>query len=384
MPSTTGGRPAAVRRQVESSVVRADGAAGVTVVLGASPVTELFFALCAHARLVELDEAQLPWHHAFAKSLDQRGGALFERFFGGFDRGLLLSDLFVCGPHRDLERFPGWIESLNDAQFLWLVTGREPRRSAIEGVLAGRLAVRDLHLPPSYRDDVGSVFEDPADAREQFVELIGYALAAGWGEEAETLRPFWREALLRQQADLEQIGLVELLRRFGDAPQILRQLCERRSSVRLELVPSCYIGARWANVYGPGHMVCAFQVRPPGWSVDDTLTLELVRRRAEALAEPSRLSLLRMVALGEATGGRALAARSGLTPATVSRHMAQLARAGLIRSQVQGREVRYELDAAAIRAFGPHLMQILGQSPRPDPFGGEPEAAPPRPPPSGP
>jgi DNA-binding transcriptional ArsR family regulator len=112
-------------------------------------------------------------------------------------------------------------------------------------------------------------------------------------------------------------------------------------------------------------MVCAFQVRPPGWSVDDTLTLELVRRRADALAEPSRLSLLRMVALGEATGGRALAARSGLTPATVSRHMAQLARAGLIRSQVQGREVRYELDTAAIRAFGPHLMQILGQSPLP-------------------
>jgi DNA-binding transcriptional ArsR family regulator len=232
-------------------------------------------------------------------------------------------------------------------------------------VLAGRLAVRDLNLPPSYRDDVGSLFEHPADARSQFVELIGYALVAGWAEEAETLRPFWREALQRQQADLEQVGLAELLRRFGDAPQILRQLCERRRTVRLELVPSCYIGARWANVYGPGHMVCAFQVRPPGWSVDDTLTLELVRRRADALAEPSRLSLLRMVALGEATGGRALAARSGLTPATVSRHMAQLARAGLIRSQVQGREVRYELDAAAIRAFGPHLMQILGQSPLP-------------------
>jgi DNA-binding transcriptional ArsR family regulator len=46
--------------------------------------------------------------------------------------------------------------------------------------------------------------------------------------------------------------------------------------------------------------------------------------------------------------------------------MAQLTRAGLVRSHVQGREVRYELDVAAIRAFGPHLMQILGQSPPPD------------------
>ena len=357
-------------RQVEPSVVRGDGEAGVTIVLGASPVAELFFAMCQHARLVELDAAQLPWHHAFANALDERGDALFRRFFGGFDRGLLLSDLFVTGPHRDLERFPPWVDSLTDSQFLWLATGRTVPRAAIEGVLAGRLAVRDLHLPLEFKDDVGPLFEDAAEARSQFTSLLGYAIAAGWADEAETLRPFWREALQRQQADLERIGLMELLARFGDAPQILKQLKEeQRRTVRLELIPSCYIGARWANVYGPRHMVCAFQVRPPGWSVDDTLTLELVRRRAEALAEPSRLSLLRMVALGEATGGRALAARSGLTPATVSRHMAQLARAGLVRSQVHGREVRYELETSAVKAFGPHLLQILGQSPPPGPSG---------------
>src|SRR5438034_219015 len=196
MPSTGVGRPAVAG--VEPSVVRSDGEAGVTIVLGASPVAELFFALCAHARLVEFDAAQLPWHHAFANALDDRGSALFQHFFGGFDRGLLLSDLFVTGPHRDLERFPAWVESLTDAQILRQLREEQPR------------------------------------------------------------------------------------------------------TVRLELIPSCYIGARWANVFGPRHMVCAFQVRPPGWSVDDTLTLELVRRRAEALAEPSRLSLLRMVASGEA------------------------------------------------------------------------------------
>jgi hypothetical protein len=50
--------------------------------------------------------------------------------------------------------------------------------------------------------------------------------------------------------------------------------------------------------------------------------------------------------------------------------MAQLARAGLVRSQVHGREVRYELDTAAVRAFGPHLLQILGQAPLPDPTAG--------------
>src|SRR5436190_1888877 len=160
MPSTGVRRPAVTG--VEPSQVRGDGEAAVNVVLGASPVAELFFALCAHARLVELDAAQLPWHRAFAGALDERGSALFQRFFGGFDRGLLLSDLFVTGPHRDLERFPAWVDSLTDAQFLWLATGRTVARSAIEGVLTGRLALRDLHLEPSYRDDVGPLFEDAA------------------------------------------------------------------------------------------------------------------------------------------------------------------------------------------------------------------------------
>ncbi len=354
----TGGARQAVDRRVERSVVHSDEETGSTIVLGASPVIELSFALCAHARRAAVE---LPWHHAFARELDTGAGPLFERFYGSFDGGVRLADLFAVGPHRDLEGFPAWIESLTGAKFLWLATGRTVPRAAIEEVLAGRLALRDLQLPPGYRDDAVLLFDDPTGSQAGFAALLGHALAAGWADEAKALRPFWREALERQDADLARVGLEAFLRRFGEAPQILAQLRKLRSNVRVELVPSCYIGARWANVYGPGHMVCTFQVRPPGWSPDDTITLELVRRRAEALAEPSRLSLLRMVALGEATGGRALAARSGLTPATVSRHMAQLARAGLVTSRMHGREVRYEVEAASLRSFGPHLLQVLGQ-----------------------
>jgi DNA-binding transcriptional ArsR family regulator len=109
--------------------------------------------------------------------------------------------------------------------------------------------------------------------------------------------------------------------------------------------------------------VCVFQVRPPGWSSDNTLMLELVRRKAEALAEASRLSLLRLVGTGEATNGRALAQRSGLTPATVSRHMTQLMRAGLVTGEVQGRELRYAVNQTALRNFGSQVLEVLGHDP---------------------
>jgi DNA-binding transcriptional ArsR family regulator len=353
-------------RRGEPAAVRHDEQLGVTLVIGGSPVIELGYALCAHARLPQLDATQLPWHHALAVALGGDGGALFDRFYGSraFDGGFLLMDLYAAGPHRDLDRFPSWVGSLTDAQFLWLAAGRSVPLAAIEESLAGRHGVRDLRLPPEYREGVATLFDDPASSRRDFARLLGLALEAGWVDEVETLRPFWQEALDRQEADLRRLGLRSFLRRFGEAPNVVEELKAARANPRVELIPSCYVGARFVNVIGPGHLACTFQVRPPGWAADATfITLEMVRRRAEALGEVSRLSLLRLVALGKATNGRALAACSGLTPATVSRHMTQLLRAGLVNCQVQGREVRYELNGPAVRAFGQHLLDVLGQLP---------------------
>ena len=353
-------------RRGEPAAVRHDEQLGVTLVIGGSPVIELGYALCAHARLPQLDATQLPWHHALAVALGGDGGALFDRFYGSraFDGGFLLMDLYAAGPHRDLDRFPSWVGSLTDAQFLWLAAGRSVPLAAMEESLAGRHGVRDLRLPPEYREGVATLFDDPASSRRDFARLVGLALEAGWVDEVETLRPFWQEALDRQEADVRRLGLRSFLRRFGEAPNVVEELKAARANPRVELIPSCYVGARFVNVIGPGHLACTFQVRPPGWAADATfITLEMVRRRAEALGEVSRLSLLRLVALGKATNGRALAACSGLTPATVSRHMTQLLRAGLVNCQVQGREVRYELNGPAVRAFGQHLLDVLGQLP---------------------
>ena len=66
------------------------------------------------------------------------------------------------------------------------------------------------------------------------------------------------------------------------------------------------------------------------------------------------------VGTGEATNGRALAQRSGLTPATVSRHMTQLMRAGLVTGEVQGREMRYAVNQTALRNFGSQVLEVLG------------------------
>ena len=62
-----------------------------------------------------------------------------------------------------------------------------------------------------------------------------------------------------------------------------------------------------------------------------------------ALADPSRRGLIRRLAEGGAATATELAAELPVTRQAVSKHLAALASAGLVRSERRGRETRYEL-----------------------------------------
>ena len=71
--------------------------------------------------------------------------------------------------------------------------------------------------------------------------------------------------------------------------------------------------------------------------------MELLRLRIEALAHPVRIRLIRTLARGAHTTGE-LASTWQLSAPEVSRHLAQLRKAGLLTTQRRGRYVLYELD----------------------------------------
>lgn len=62
-----------------------------------------------------------------------------------------------------------------------------------------------------------------------------------------------------------------------------------------------------------------------------------------ALADPTRLALLKRLADGEARPIVALASASTLTRQAVSKHLAVLSRAGLVARRPKGRETLYAL-----------------------------------------
>jgi ArsR family transcriptional regulator, arsenate/arsenite/antimonite-responsive transcriptional repressor len=84
----------------------------------------------------------------------------------------------------------------------------------------------------------------------------------------------------------------------------------------------------------------------------------------EALGQPSRLEVFRLLSRsGGATAGD-IARRLGLKPNTLSGHLAILQGAGLLASVREGRSIRYSVDAAGLRGLLTWLLQdCCGGSP---------------------
>lgn len=88
-------------------------------------------------------------------------------------------------------------------------------------------------------------------------------------------------------------------------------------------------------------------------------TAEVVDALA-ALAQPSRLELFRVLVRRGPSGLAAgqIAARIGIPATTLSFHLAQLSRAGLLRSHRDGRSIVYAADYGRMGA----LLEFLGEN----------------------
>lgn len=75
-----------------------------------------------------------------------------------------------------------------------------------------------------------------------------------------------------------------------------------------------------------------------------------------ALADPTRREIIRALRTGPMRSGE-IAARFEASWATISRHLAVLAGAGLVRSERQGQQVVYELDTTVLQDVAELLME---------------------------
>ncbi len=91
-----------------------------------------------------------------------------------------------------------------------------------------------------------------------------------------------------------------------------------------------------------------------------------LRARAEwlgALADPTRLALLRVLATGGTQNVTQLAKATGCTVVNVSHHLGVMRAAGLVRDEKQGRFVLYTIRGAAlVSASGAKFLELMQDS----------------------
>lgn len=87
----------------------------------------------------------------------------------------------------------------------------------------------------------------------------------------------------------------------------------------------------------------------------DTSTIADLLRAIKALADERRLSILGLLSQNPHTGEQ-LAALLGLSPSTISHHLARLRQAGLVSAEAEGYYSVYRLEADSLRA----IANVLG------------------------
>ena len=78
---------------------------------------------------------------------------------------------------------------------------------------------------------------------------------------------------------------------------------------------------------------------------------------AQALADPTRRSILMMLRDGAVSAG-ALAGAFDISRPAVSRHLRVLREAGLVKDELRGRERLYELELAALAELEAFLLEL--------------------------
>ncbi|POB11395.1 helix-turn-helix transcriptional regulator [Sulfobacillus sp. hq2] len=292
-------------------------------------------------------------------------------FYSHFDYGAQLAELAIDYPtHDSFEGFLEYIHNLPPTKFLYYLLGRYLSVDEVESLhtqlgaydieqLRRRLEQQGGHLT----EELQQITADPLRYREQLVQLW----RAHWewiGPHLTTAASLWERAMAQVQKDLEttdwEIVVEHLLKGRRLPPQFPPGTILRR----LTLIPSVHMSLKYFIIWGLGAATVVFDAQPQlldsdGPLVMATPSLTGILKRTSALSEHTRLAILALIHQDPNLRAVDLAHTLNVTQATVSRHLAILKDAGLIREQRRDLGVTFALAEEGVQSLSSDLLRWI-------------------------
>jgi DNA-binding transcriptional ArsR family regulator len=163
-------------------------------------------------------------------------------------------------------------------------------------------------------------------------------------------------------------GYRDLALAFAEAtgkrlPQTLRAPHSLDDIARVTFCPSAHLGEFLSLVHAPPELVIFFDAhrfagQPAAAPAGPAPTDDLLARAMKALADETRLRIVRLLGDGELYAQEIVGRLGSVSQSAVSRHLGVLEDAGIVSVRPASGMKYYALDRARLRALGRHLERL--------------------------
>lgn len=331
-----------------------------------SPLYDMFVSLSTLAHPGERHDG---WVAEVKRDLSPQMREEADYFYGLFENRLV--ELAVDYPdHWDIEGFFRYLETMAPEDFIFYATGRVMSPGDIANMSSHPLRLLAALLKSyggehrihdqGWRQALQTLSTEADATRTRLLRLLRTYWQNVYRHQLERLRPRWEESVRERTQSLGPDRLTAVQERFLANRTMPREYPEGYPLEKVYLVPSVFLNMSSMIMYGYGQLVIIYDALT---SDEHRNAMAHVQRRivqvARALEDPTRMTILRAIAKDKEYYGSRLAAKCGITPSSISRHMRVLRDAGLINEVNQDNRVMYELRTDTIEKFCEDLHEYL-------------------------
>ncbi|MDQ3706422.1 MAG: metalloregulator ArsR/SmtB family transcription factor [Chloroflexota bacterium] len=331
-----------------------------------SPLYDMFVSL---STMVHPGERHDAWASEIKRDLSPQMREEADYFYTLFENRLV--ELAVDYPdHGDVEGFFRYLENMAAEDFVFYATGRVMQPSEIAAMSSHplRLLAALLKLyggehrihDQGWRQALQLLATEADTLRTRLLRLLRTYWQQSYRHQIARLKPAWEESVRERTQSLGPDRLTAVQERFLANRTLPREFPEGYPLEKVQLVPSLFLSMSSMILYGYGQLIIIYDALT---SDEHRNAMAHVQRRivavARALEDPTRMTILRAIAKDNEYYGSRLAAKCGITPSSISRHMRVLREAGLINEINQDNRVMYELKRDALEKFCEDLHEYL-------------------------